>query len=150
LQELGDDGILVEQVSSAYRTAPRDDTDQPDFMNAAAQVRSDLPPPLLLQHVKQIEARLGRTKTRRFGPRTIDIDILLWSGGEWADPQLRVPHLRLHERRFALVPLVEISPELATPDGSRLQDLLARLDDGPDQSVEVVSGLVLWPVSPSP
>lgn len=149
LQELGAGDILIERVSSAYRTAPRDDTDQPDFMNAAAQVRCDLPPPVLLQHVKAIEARLGRTKTRRFGPRTIDIDILLWSGGEWDDPQLRVPHPRLHERRFALVPLAEIAPDLAMPDGTRLQELLSHLDDDPDQSVEVVSDVLLWPVPPT-
>ena len=149
LHELAAREIAIERVSSPYRTAPRDDPDQPDFLNAAAQVRSDLTPPQLLAEVKAIEVDLGRTKTRRFGPRTIDVDLLLWSGGEWQDPHLRVPHPRLHERRFALVPLLEIAPDLAMPDGTRLGDLLARLDGDPDQSVEPVGELVLWTVPPA-
>jgi len=119
-------------------------------MNAAAQVRCDVPPPGLLAVLKDIEVRLGRTTTRRFGPRTIDIDILLWSGGTWQDPHLQVPHPRLHERRFALVPLVELAPDLAMPDGMRLDELSERLADDPDQSVDVVGDVALWPVPPAP
>lgn len=122
-------GARIEAVSSAYETAPRELDDQPAFLNAALRARSELDPPALLAAVKRIERELGRAPGGvRYGPRAIDCDILVWDGGTWSDPALRVPHPRLAERRFALVPLLELDPDLALPDGTRLADAESRLD----------------------
>jgi 2-amino-4-hydroxy-6-hydroxymethyldihydropteridine diphosphokinase len=124
-------GVRIEAVSSAYETAPRELDDQPAFLNAAARVRTALSPPGLLAVAKGIERELGRDPVgTRFGPRTIDCDLLLWDGGAWDGPDLAIPHPRLAERRFALVPLLEIDPGLSLPGGARLADLEARLDAG--------------------
>ena len=129
-------GARVEAVSPAYETAPRDLADQPSFLNCAARVATDLPPPELLCAIKQMEAELGRDPGGvRFGPRAIDCDILLWDGGAWRDEALEVPHPRLAERRFALVPLLDLDPSLTLPDGRRLADLAAAIDAA-DQPVE--------------
>lgn len=119
----------LEAVSPAYLTAPRELSDQPPFLNAAARIRSDLDPPALLDEVKAMEAALGRDPGGvRFGPRAIDCDLLLWEGGEWRDDRLEIPHPRLARRRFALLPLLDLDPHLALPDGRRLADLEAALD----------------------
>ena len=119
----------VEAVSHPYETAPRDLEDQPAFLNAGARVASDLDPPALLRAVKALERELGRDPGGvRFGPRAIDCDLLLWEGGEWDDEALTIPHPRLAERRFALLPLLEIDPGLALPDGRALADLAAAID----------------------
>ncbi len=129
-------GVGVAAVSPAYETAPRDLVDQPSFLNAAARVASDLPPPELLCAIKQMEAELGRDPGGvRFGPRAIDCDILLWDGGAWHDEALEVPHPRLAERRFALLPLLDLDPALTLPDGRRLADLAAAIDPA-DQPVD--------------
>ncbi len=126
----------VEAVSHPYETAPRELEDQPSFMNAAARVASELDPPALLAAVKELERALGREPGGvRFGPRAIDCDLLLWEGGEWDDAALTIPHPRLTERRFALLPLLEIDPGLALPDGRRLADLAAAIDPA-DQPAE--------------
>ncbi len=133
---LGRAGARVEAVSPAYETAPRDLEDQPSFVNAAARVATDLSPPELLGAIKQIEAGLGRDPDGvRFGPRAIDCDILLWDGGAWRDASLEVPHPRLAERRFALLPLLDLDPDLTLPDGRRLADLAAAIDPA-DQPVD--------------
>ena len=119
----------VEAVSHPYETAPRDLEDQPAFVNAGARVASDLDPRALLAAVKEMERALGRDPGGvRFGPRAIDCDLLLWEGGEWEDDALTIPHPRLAERRFALLPLLEIDPDLTLPDGRRLADLAAAID----------------------
>jgi 2-amino-4-hydroxy-6-hydroxymethyldihydropteridine diphosphokinase len=82
----------------------------------------------VLDLAKALEGDLGRTPGVRFGPRAIDCDLLLWEGGEWRDERLQVPHPRLCERRFALVPVLDLDPGLRLPDGRRLADLLAALD----------------------
>lgn len=116
-------------VSPAYETAPRDLTDQPPFLNAAVRVETALEPPALLAQVKRLERELGRDPGGvRFGPRAIDCDILVWEGGEWHDAALDVPHPRLVERRFALLPLLDLDPDLRLPDGRALRDVEARLD----------------------
>jgi 2-amino-4-hydroxy-6-hydroxymethyldihydropteridine diphosphokinase len=102
--------------------------DQPPFLNAACRARTTLAPPAVLDLAKATEAALGRTAGRRYGPRAIDCDLLLWEGGSWADERLQVPHPRLAERRFALLPLLDLDPDLALPDGRRLADLAAALD----------------------
>ena len=119
----------VEAVSRLYETAPREITDQPSFLNAAARVASPLAPPAMLDEAKRLEAELGRAPGGvRFGPRAIDCDLLLWDGGAFADARLEIPHPRLAERRFALLPLLDLDPGLALPDGRRLADLEAALD----------------------
>jgi 2-amino-4-hydroxy-6-hydroxymethyldihydropteridine diphosphokinase len=130
----------LEAASGAWETAPREVTDQPAFLNAAARVASDLDPPALLDEVKAMERALGRDPGGvRFGPRAIDCDLLLWEGGEWHDDRLDIPHARLHERRFALLPVLELDPGLALPDGRRLADLAAALDAG-EQPAERLPG----------
>jgi 2-amino-4-hydroxy-6-hydroxymethyldihydropteridine diphosphokinase len=121
-------GLAVKAASPVYATAPREVEDQPEFLNAAARVRADLAPPEVLDAAKRMEAELGRVPGRRYGPRAIDCDLLLWEGGAWRDDRLEVPHARLAERRFALLPLLDLDPGLTLPDGRRLGDLLAALD----------------------
>jgi 2-amino-4-hydroxy-6-hydroxymethyldihydropteridine diphosphokinase len=128
LDALEEGGVTVEAVSPSYETAPRDVTDQPPFLNAACRVETALAPPALLDLAKAVEERLGRRPGRRFGPRAIDCDLLLWEGGEWREERLRIPHPRLHERRFALLPLLDVDPDLALPDGRRLADLERAID----------------------
>lgn len=119
----------VEAVSPLYETAPRDREDQPAFLNAAARVRSHLAPPALLDEVKAMERELGRAPDGvRFGPRAIDCDLLLWEGGCWTEGRLQIPHPRLHERRFALLPLLDLDPGLTLPDGRPLADLAEAID----------------------
>lgn len=115
-QELGaHPKISVERLSSLYETAPVGVTDQPDFLNAAVAVRTSLPPEELLAVLLATEAGLGRIRNARWGPRVIDIDLLVY-GDETIDrPNLAVPHPRLRERAFALVPLAEIAPDLKPP-----------------------------------
>ena len=112
-------GVEVEAVSRVYETAPQGIEDQPAFLNAACRVLTPLDPPSLLVILKGIERDLGRVAGPRFGPRAIDLDILLWEGGQWHDAQLDVPHPRLVERRFALIPLLDVDP-LDTSDWRRL------------------------------
>ena len=134
IRRLGDEGVVVEAVSSLYASAPQGVEDQPEFTNAACRVRTDLDPPSVLALAKELEAEAGRVDGPRWGPRPLDIDILAWDGGTWDDPDLVIPHPRLHERRFALQPLVEVDPDLALPSGKRIADLLAAIPPG-DQPV---------------
>lgn len=121
--------VVVEAVSPVYETAPQDLADQPSFLNAAARVRTGLDPPALLALVKEIERDLGRDPGGvRYGPRAIDCDLLLWEGGEWRGDDLRIPHVRIVERRFALLPVLDLDPGLRLPDGRALADLAAALD----------------------
>ncbi|MEW6582229.1 MAG: 2-amino-4-hydroxy-6-hydroxymethyldihydropteridine diphosphokinase [Actinomycetota bacterium] len=122
-------GVRVEAVSRVYETAPRDVTDQPDFLNAACRVRTALDPPALLALVKRMEAELGRVPGARFGPRAIDCDLLLWEGGEWRAPDLVIPHPRLAERRFALLPLLDLDPGLRLPGGASVAELAGAIGD---------------------
>lgn len=105
----------VVKVSSLYDSAPRDDLDQPHFLNAALELETDLPPVELLAELKRMELTLGRDpRGRRFGPRTIDLDILCFDGLCVTDTEhgLIVPHPRFHERRFVLEPVCELDPGL--------------------------------------
>jgi 2-amino-4-hydroxy-6-hydroxymethyldihydropteridine diphosphokinase len=126
--ELTRRGLRVESASRVFETAPRELEDQPAFLNAAVRARSDLEPPDALRACKETEAALGRVPGVRFGPRAIDCDLLLWSGGEWRAGELEIPHPRLAERRFALLPLLDLDPDLALPDGRALADLERALD----------------------
>lgn len=124
-------GVEVEAVSSAYETEPVGEIlDQPDFLNAAVRVRTDLEPEALLDLCKAIEAESGRTAGPRHGPRTLDVDLLLLGDVELLTDRLRLPHPEATSRRFVLVPLLELDPGLALPDGSRLSDALRALGEG--------------------
>lgn len=129
-------GIRVVARSGFYRTPPWGETDQDWFLNAALAVETELPPHGLLDAALRVEAALGRVRGRRWGPRTIDIDLLDHAGLEVADPRLTLPHRHLLERAFVLVPLVEIAPDLAV-GGVPIRGALARLDAG---------GIEPWPL----
>ncbi len=129
---LGEQGIEVEAVSSAYATEPVGEIlDQPDFLNAAVRVRTGLEPEALLDVCKAVEAERGRSfATPRHSPRPLDVDLLLLGDLELETERLTLPHLGVSSRRFVLVPLLELDPELALPDGTRLADALAALPAG--------------------
>ena len=123
------EGIELVAVSSFRETEPVGYTDQPCFLNAAAVVDTELSPRRLLERLLEVERELGRTRDGpRFGPRTIDLDLLLYGGETVDEPGLQVPHPRLAERRFALEPLAELDPELVIPGRGPLPALLAALD----------------------
>lgn len=103
--------IEVEAVSALYRTPPWGKTDQPHFLNAAVRVDTQLAPSALLQAILAVEQALGRQRAERWGPRTIDIDILLFGKLAVDESGLHVPHPRLTDRAFALAPLVDVMPE---------------------------------------
>ena len=102
-------------VSSVYETDPVGKTDQAKFLNAALEVETALPPKELHSELKSIEQRMGRTKGERWGPREIDLDILLYDGLVFSDNELRVPHPEMEGRKFVLVPLNEIAPDVVHP-----------------------------------
>lgn len=135
----------VEAVSRVWDTSPRDLLDQPAFRNAAVRLRAPLDPPGMLDEAKRLEAALGRDPAGvRFGPRAIDCDVLLWDGGAWADDRLEVPHPRLAERRFALLPLLDLDPGLTLPDGRPLRDLERALDPS-EQRAAPCGEEEMWP-----
>ena len=105
----------VVHTSSLYRTAPVGLTNQPDFINAVAMLETGLAPEELLDALLDLEARFGRVRRDRNGPRTLDLDLLLYNDIELDLPRLILPHPRLHLRAFVLHPLAEIAPELAIP-----------------------------------
>ncbi len=120
-------GIEVVAVSTFRETDPVGITDQPRFLNGAAAIDTDLAPRALLDRLLAVERSLGRTREgERFGPRTIDLDLLLYGDETVDEPGLTVPHPRLAERPFALEPLVELDPALTLPDGRSLGELLGR------------------------
>lgn len=123
-------GIEVEAVSSGWETAPVGlILDQPDFLNAAVRVRTPLEPEELLNVLKEIEAAIGRRSGQpRHSPRVIDIDLLLMDGIEYQSDRLKLPHRELTSRRFVLAPLLELDPDLALPDGTRLDRILVAVE----------------------
>lgn len=121
-------GIRVERVSSLYATAPVGYTDQPEFLNAVAAVTTTLEPPALLAACLALERELGRERLIRWGPRTIDIDVLLYDDAVVASDELTLPHPRLLERCFVLVPLAEIAPAEHLPGGRTAAEEAAACD----------------------
>jgi 2-amino-4-hydroxy-6-hydroxymethyldihydropteridine diphosphokinase len=122
-------GVDVVATSSLSETDPVGFLDQPRFVNAAAAVETSLSPRALLDLLLEIERELGRTRGGpRFGPRTIDLDVLLYGDQSVDEPGLSIPHPRLHERRFALEPLLELDPLLVVPGRGTVTALLAELD----------------------
>ena len=119
-------GIAVTASSSVYETEPQGEVlDQRDFLNACVAVDTELEPDELLDACKAVERELGREAGGpRHGPRAIDVDLLLLDGREHRSERLQVPHPDVLARRFVLIPLLELDPELALPDGTRLRDAL--------------------------
>jgi 2-amino-4-hydroxy-6-hydroxymethyldihydropteridine diphosphokinase len=130
---LGGHEVEVLAASSVYETAPQGEVlDQPDFLNACLRVRTELGPEELLDAVKAVERELGREPGGvRHGPRPIDIDVLLLGDREFRSERLSLPHREVLSRRFVLEPLLELDPELALPDGTRLAPALDALRDQP-------------------
>lgn len=129
LELLEAEGIEIDAVSSAYVTEPVGEIlDQPDFLNAAVRIRTDLEPEALLDACKRVEAARGRTfDAPRHSPRPLDVDLLLLGDLELSTDRLTLPHREVTTRRFVLVPLLELDPELMLPDGERLVDALVAL-----------------------
>jgi 2-amino-4-hydroxy-6-hydroxymethyldihydropteridine diphosphokinase len=124
-----EDGVEVIAVSSLRETDPVGYEDQPRFLNGAAELETTLSASELLERLLAIERSLGRVRGEgpRFGPRALDLDLLLYGDDVVAEPGLVVPHPRLHERRFALEPLAELDPALVIPGRGPVQTLLAGL-----------------------
>jgi 2-amino-4-hydroxy-6-hydroxymethyldihydropteridine diphosphokinase len=121
--------VEIAAVSSLRETDPVGYEDQPKFLNGAAAVRTELGPRALLARLKDVERRLGRDRSGpRFGPRTIDLDLLLYGDETLDEPDLQVPHPRMHERRFVLEPLADLDPDALVPGLGRVSQLLAELE----------------------
>jgi 2-amino-4-hydroxy-6-hydroxymethyldihydropteridine diphosphokinase len=131
-EELGRAGVEVQRVSSFYRTEPVDFAPQAWFLNCAVEAATELMPLQLLQAVKSVERLLGRRPGVSKGPRPIDIDILLYENVEVRTAALTIPHERMHQRRFVLVPLRELAPAVRHPVSRKTAAEL--LQDSPDQS----------------
>jgi len=125
------DDVEVVGVSAVRETDPVGVVDQPRFLNAAAALETALPARELLDVLLTVERSLGRVREgERYGPRLIDLDLLLYERDVIDEPGLTVPHPRLHERRFALEPLLDLDSELTVPGRGRVDELLAGLDSG--------------------
>ncbi len=132
IEMLGERGVEVEAVSSGYETEPVGEVlDQPDFLNAAIRIRTELEPEALLDVCKQVEVERGRQlDAPRHSPRPLDVDLLLLGDLELSTDRLTLPHPEATTRRFVLAPLLELDPDLTLPDGTRLSDALASLGSG--------------------
>lgn len=126
LEQVGDTRVTAH--SSLYRTAPAGFPDQPDFVNAVAQLETGLAPRALLDALFEIENLHGRRRGQANAPRTLDLDLLLYDSLTIDQPGLQVPHPRLHQRGFVLVPLAEIAADAMVPGQGRVGELLKRVD----------------------
>lgn len=138
--------VEVRNVSPLYETAPVGFANQPDFLNAAIAIETTLPPRALLEVLQNVERQLGKATPFANGPRTLDLDLLLYGSDIVDEPGLRVPHPRMHERRFVLTPLVRIAPDFVHPVlHQTLRELLSALP---------ANGVRLWqgasPTFPTP
>ncbi|HEX2825631.1 MAG TPA: 2-amino-4-hydroxy-6-hydroxymethyldihydropteridine diphosphokinase [Burkholderiales bacterium] len=115
-------------VSSLYRTAPVGFDDQPDFINAVAMIETELGARALLDELLAIEKRYARVRGMKNGPRTLDLDIVLYGDTAQSGEALTIPHPRMHERAFVLVPLAEIAPDAVVPGLGKVRELAARVD----------------------
>jgi 2-amino-4-hydroxy-6-hydroxymethyldihydropteridine diphosphokinase len=123
-----EEGVVVLAVSDLRETDPVGVEEQPRFLNGAVLLETTLAPRALLDVLLRVERALGRVRHgTRWGPRVLDLDLLVYEAEVVDEPGLRVPHPRLHERRFALEPLAELAPELEIPGRGRVSELLARL-----------------------
>jgi 2-amino-4-hydroxy-6-hydroxymethyldihydropteridine diphosphokinase len=120
--------VEVVAVSKLRETEPVGGVEQGPFLNGALHLRTELSARELLDRLLDVEQRLGRVRLERFGPRTIDLDLLVYGDEIVEEPGLAVPHPRLHERRFALEPLAELAPSLVVPGRGQVSALLAKLE----------------------
>jgi 2-amino-4-hydroxy-6-hydroxymethyldihydropteridine diphosphokinase len=123
-----EDGIDVVALSEIRETEPVGPIEQEPFLNGAVKLETSLTPRELLERLLSVESRLGRVRDERWGPRTIDLDLLLYGDLSIEEPGLTVPHPRLHERRFALEPLADLDPGLEIPGKGSVSILLAELE----------------------
>lgn len=121
--------LRVLRGSRVYESPPWGRTEQPPFLNQVIEVETSLSPGALLQRCHEVERALGRVRAERWGPRTIDIDVLLYDDLQVQTPDLVVPHPEMRRRAFVLVPLAEIAPGLRLPTGETVEALLERLPD---------------------
>jgi 2-amino-4-hydroxy-6-hydroxymethyldihydropteridine diphosphokinase len=122
------DGVEVRAASQLRETEPVGVVDQPAYLNGAVELDTELSARELLDRLLDVERELGRVRGERWGPRTVDLDLLVFGAETIDEPGLRVPHPRLHERRFALEPLAELAPDLVVPGRGTVSELLAELD----------------------
>ena len=139
---LSTDNVRVSKVSSLYETVPVGETAEPvpNYLNVVVEIQTDLLPDQLLHHTQSVEIAEGRTATYRWGPRVIDIDILLLDDLVIDSVTLSIPHPRMRERAFTLIPLVEIAPLAAMPDGILVNDLL----DASDVAEQIIQLVGEW------
>lgn len=130
VRKLKEIGFEIKETSSIYKTSPWGKPDQPYFLNLVLEGETKLSPQRLLQKAKIIEKTLGRKKGEKWGPRTIDIDILFYDNKIIKTPNLKIPHPQLHERNFVLIPLKEIAPNFIHPLlKQNVQQMLKKMDD---------------------
>jgi 2-amino-4-hydroxy-6-hydroxymethyldihydropteridine diphosphokinase len=121
---LGDEpGVTLVRCSRVWETDPVGGPPQPDFLNAVVRAEVELTPHELLEACRRVESALGRVRDVRWGPRTIDVDVLLLDDRAIDEPDLVVPHPRMHERAFVLMPLLDVEPDPTLPDGRRVMDV---------------------------
>lgn len=130
-------GLSVVRVSRAYRSAPVGVQEQPEFLNLVAEARTTMSPRQLLRAAKRVERAMGRVPGPRWGPRIIDVDILMYESVRMKTAELTLPHPRMVERAFVMVPLAEIAPDLTLPDGRRAAEVAARLSEEQPISADV-------------
>jgi len=129
-------GTIVLCCSSLYRSKPLGPRDQPEYINAVVQVDTRLEAQPLLEHLQTVENRQGRVRTQRWGPRTLDLDLLLFDDLVVKTDALTLPHPEMHKRAFVLFPLHEIAPEIAIPGHGPVRDLLSGLDPSAVRKLE--------------
>jgi len=129
--------VRITRRSSLYETVPMGKTDQPNFYNLVVEVETALSPEVLLDRCQEVERALGRVRGERWGPRTVDVDILLYDRDMVSSERLIVPHPEMLRRRFVLEPLIEIAPDAVRPDGTPIAPYLAHVRD---QAVRPVPG----------
>jgi len=128
------------QRSRLYRSAPWGRADQPEFVNAVVALQTELTPREMLEALLKIERAAGRARdATRWGPRVLDLDILMFGDRLIDEPGLHVPHPHLHERAFVLLPLAEIAPDLIVPGHGRVDDLARRIDASTCRPLEIAS-----------
>jgi 2-amino-4-hydroxy-6-hydroxymethyldihydropteridine diphosphokinase len=136
-------------ASGFYRSAPLGCADQPDFLNAVAQLDTSLPPEALLDRLQDIEHRHGRERSFPGAPRTLDLDLLLYAARVVATPRLTLPHPRMHERAFVLQPLLELDPAISIPGNGLASSLLRACGSQRIERIDHEPGNLGSPVTPS-